>query len=292
MKNSRRPSILAALGAVTLFAVLPWPARGEEAAKPPDAAKAEPAAGAYFLQPKDVVMFFGDSITEMAKPEVEFLMADIKKQYPDLAQGAGQVKMVLSGSGGDVARYGAERLKKALDTFKPTVCVVCYGMNETGWKVEKTLFEPHMKNILKQLKEAKVAVIVAAPPPISVKKLAPGWAGDRFVDAATRLPWTAEQARKLAVAEGVLFVDTFAAFKSAAGKDNQEFTIDGVHPNADGFRVMADALQKAWGFGKPLAAAGAPRPAPSPAPDATKEDGSKGPTAPGKPDSQTTPKEK
>jgi hypothetical protein len=96
----------------------------------------------------------------------------------------------------------------------------------------------------------------------------------------------------LAADEGVLFVDTFAAFKAAAAKDGKVLTIDGVHPNADGFRVMADALQKAWGFGKPLAAAGAPRPAPSPAPGATKEDGSKGPTAPAKPDPQPTQKAK
>lgn len=242
----------------------------EAAAKAPEAAKPETAAGTYFLQPKDVVMFFGDSITEGAKPEVDFLMADIKKQYPDLAQGDGQVKMVLSGSGGEVARYGLQRIDKALADFKPSVCVVCYGMNETGWTIENSWqFIPSLKQIVERLKNAKVAVVLAAPPPISVKKLAPGW--DRFADAAKRLPATGEMVRKLAATEGVLFVDTFAAFKAASGKGDKEFTRDGVHPNEDGYRVMADALQKTLGFGKPLAKVGTPRPQPAAAAPASNE---------------------
>ena len=232
--------------------------------------KLKSSAGTYFLQPKDVVLFFGDSITVMAKPEVDFLMADIKKKYPDLAEGEVQVRMFLSGSGGETARYGFERLQKALDMFHPTVCIVCYGMNDTGFNLDmKVWYEPYMTKIINMLKATNTAVVVMAPPPISVKKLVPGWAGDRFISAADRLPATAELARKVAEKEGVLFVDTLAAFKVAAANGNKEFTVDGVHPNADGFRIMADALQKAWGFGKPLAKDGSPRPQPTAVPTAS-----------------------
>jgi hypothetical protein len=113
-------------------------------------------------------------------------------------------------------------------------------------------------------------------------ELRPDWKAG-MTPAEARMPKTVEQLRKLAADEGVTFVDAFAAFKAAAAKeDKKRLTVDGVHPNADGFRVMADALQKAWGFGKPLATAGTQRPAPAPVPDAAKENGSKDPAAPAK----------
>jgi len=216
------------------------------------AREATPVRGtnAYFLQPRDVVLFLGNSITELAKSEMEFLMADLRKQYSTLAEGDGRVTLVLAGQSGEQAYQGAGRVKALIDQRKPTVCIVCYGTCEVTFKNQKS-FIPAMKTIIGQLKNAGVAVTIVSPPPPSAKnwKQEGQWPASQFVDG---LPEMAAKARQLAAEEGLLFVDAFAALTAYAEESGREFTTDGIHLNADGYRVMADALQKSWGFGRPL----------------------------------------
>ncbi|MBL8799947.1 MAG: hypothetical protein JNM56_39055 [Planctomycetia bacterium] len=210
---------------------------------------AEPAAIAsadnYFLRPKDVILFLGNSITAGAQAEFNFLKEDWKKQYPALAEGDTAVKFINGGSGGEQAAGGAKRLKKLLSgTDKPTVCVVCYGTCELTFKNEKS-FTPAMKEIVKLLKEEGVLVIIVATPPPC--ELHPKW--QYWIDGT---PDLVKQARKLAEDESVLFVDAYADLDAFFKKTKKDFTSDGIHLNKDGYRVMADSLQKAWNAGKPL----------------------------------------
>jgi lysophospholipase L1-like esterase len=237
---------------VMMVAVLTVPersARGAEESRPTGVATASNAQ-TYFLQPKDVILFLGNSITEGAQPEMDFLVEDFKKQYPDLADGVGKVKLITAGIGGEQAIGGTKRLKGLLDQHRPTVCVVCYGTCEVTFKNEKS-FIPAMKEIIKQLKEAKVAItIVSTPPPSAENWHQSPWPADQFVNG---LPLMAAQAKEIAAQEGVPFVDAFTALATFADRNNTELTSDGIHLNKDGYRVMADALQHMWGFGKPLA---------------------------------------
>jgi hypothetical protein len=93
-------------------------------------------------------------------------------------------------------------------------------------------------------------IVVSAPPPSAKNWNQPNYSVDDFVKG---VPQMAAQARRIANEEGVLFVDAFAAFKTQADKTQTELTSDGIHPNQAGYRVMADALQQTWGFGRPLA---------------------------------------
>jgi len=216
-------------------------------------------AQAYFLQIKDVILFLGNSITEGAKPEIDFLVEDFKKQYPELADGDGKVKLITAGRSGEQAVDGTGRLKGLLDQHRPTVCVVCYGTCEVTFKNERS-FTPAMKDIVHQLKAASVAITIVSAPPPSVKNWHQSpWSAEQFVNG---LPQMAAQAKQIAAEEGVSFVDAFVALKMFADKNNKELTADGIHLNKDGYRVMADALQQTWGFGKPLAKPNSPRPLP------------------------------
>ena len=206
-------------------------------------------AQAYFLQAKDVVLFLGNSITEGAQPEMDFLVEDFKKHYPELADGDGKVTLITSGLSGEQAASGAGRLKGLLDQYKPTVCVVCYGTCEVTFKNEAS-FIPAMKDIIRQLKAAKVAITIVAPPPPSATNWKPcPWPAEQFVGG---LPKMAAQAKQVTAEEGVLFVDAFTALKTFAERNHRELTTDGIHLNKDGYRVMADALQQAWGLGKAI----------------------------------------
>ncbi|HOX07574.1 MAG TPA: SGNH/GDSL hydrolase family protein [Planctomycetota bacterium] len=267
---------------VTAVAVLSlaWALTAAPAGEPP---KAAADAETCLLRPKDVVLFFGNSIADCAQPAMKCLEEDLKKQYPALVQGGEAIKLARAGSGGEIAEGGAKRLTKVIETYKPTVCIVIYGTNEAGWQIEKTRFEPPMRAILRQLREAKVLTVVMGPPPVSSKLLAKGW--ERFAKA--RMAETGEMARKIAAEEGALYLDVFAAFKEADPKGEKEFTRDGVHLTDEGYRVVVDALGKLLGFGKPLAEAGTPRPLPTPASDKGREGAVKDPAAPAKVDTQT-----
>jgi lysophospholipase L1-like esterase len=206
----------------------------------------------YYLRPRDVVLFLGNSITELAKPEMEFLRADLRKQYSTLAEGDGEVALVLAGRSGEQAYQGAERVKALIDQHKPKVCVVCYGTCEVTFNNQES-FLPAMRNITRQLKDAGAAVTIVSPPPPSATnwKQDGQWPASQFVDG---LPRMVAKARALAEEEGLLFVDAFSALTAYAQESGREFTTDGIHLNANGYRVMADALQKSWGFGKPAQA--------------------------------------
>lgn len=242
------------LGAALLIAVAVFVAAAAE--PPASPAPVEPKAGSaqpgpsasYFLRPKDVILFLGNSITAGAQPEFNFLKEDWKKQYPALAEGETAVKFINGGQGGEQASEGLKRLKKLLTgSEKPTVCVVCYGTCELNAKseVNEKAFTPALKGIVKLLKEEGiVATIVATPPPC---ELHPKW--QYWIDGT---PGMVKQGRKVAEEEGVVFAEAYADLDAFFKKTKKDFTSDGIHLNKDGYRVMADALQKAWGLGKPL----------------------------------------
>lgn len=250
----------ASMSLAMILGTLAMPARsagGSDESRPMGVAASATKGQAYFLQPNDVVLFLGNSITAGAGPEMSFLAQDFKSRYPELADG--KVKLITSGIHGEQAVSGAGRLKALLDQHKPTVCVVCYGTCEVTFKNEKS-FIPAMKDIIRQLKAANVAVTVVSAPPPSAKNWHPSpWPAEQFVNG---VPIMAAQAKQVAAEEGVLFVDAFTALKSVADKNNKELTVDGIHLNQDGYRVMADALQQVWGFGQPLVKTGSPRAVP------------------------------
>ncbi|MCY3017869.1 MAG: GDSL-type esterase/lipase family protein [Planctomycetota bacterium] len=217
----------------------------------------------YHVQKGDVVLFLGDSITAETKYWYKLYYDDIAKKYPELIvgekpkyNGAGfgtaGLKFVNGGLSGDIAAGGLKRLPGLLAQHKATVCVVCFGMNDR-YKDRKGYIAT-MKAIVQKLKEAKVAVTLLTSPcvcPIKHAELQP------FVATLGEM---AKEVQALAAEEGVGYADCYTPTKQYMDEKKKDFTWgDGIHPNEDGHRMMADALQAAWGFGQPLAKEGAPR---------------------------------
>ncbi|MFM8985103.1 MAG: SGNH/GDSL hydrolase family protein [Planctomycetia bacterium] len=207
----------------------------------------------YHLQPGDVVLFIGNSITDRAQAELDFLVEDFRGRYPELAD---TVNLQKFGVGGEPASEAVRRMKGLLEEFKPTVCVICYGTCEMTFE-EQSGYPAALTDIVRQLKEGKARVTVVAPPPVSAAnwRQPPAFVAEKFTRGLRVL---ADQARQVAEREGAVFVDAYGALSEAADA-GMEFTVDGVHLNEDGYRVMANALQAAWGFGAPLRPAGGSR---------------------------------
>jgi lysophospholipase L1-like esterase len=225
----------------------------------------KPAEGPanYHLKKGDVVLFLGDSITNETKYWYKMYFDDIAKQYPDLIEGekpkyAGTgwgtpaLKFINGGVSGDIAGGGLSRLPKLIEQHKPTVCVVCFGMNDR-YKDRKG-YIANMTAIVKKLKEAKIAVTLLTSPCVCSLK---------HPELAPFIPILGEMAKEvqtLAAEESVGFADCYTPTKKIQDEQKKDFTWgDGIHPNEEGHRTMADALQASWGFGKPLVKEGLPR---------------------------------
>ncbi len=241
-------SIGAAL-AIGLFAV--------NSAEPKDDAEKT-----YYLREGDVVLFLGDSITEETKYYWALFSDDLKQKYPSLNKGdvpykkeemvGAGIKFVNAGVSGDTAAGGVKRLEALLAKHKPTVCVVCFGMNDR-YK-DRMGYKKSLQEIVKKCKESKAAVTVLSPPCVDViskPELKP------FVKTLEEM--TAE-AKAVADDEGAIFADCYTPYRTRMEDRKNVLSYgDGIHPNDAGHRLMADALQKVWGYGLPLPKAGEAR---------------------------------
>jgi lysophospholipase L1-like esterase len=233
---------------------------------------ADSASDTFYLQKDDVVLFLGDSITEETKYMYALYYGDIAKKYPDLLGGAPPpynhdafkapgLTFVNGGISGDTAGGGLKRLPALLDKWKPTVCVVCFGMNDR-YK-DRAHYIENMRGIVKKLKDAKISVtLLTAPSTFPVN--------DDLKKYVPILGEMAKEVKGLAADEQVAYADCYSKFAKWIEDKKPNFTWgDGIHPNDQGHRMMNDALEETWNFGKPLAAKGAPRFSPEP-PKATK----------------------
>src|SRR5277367_5336981 len=112
----------------------------------------------FYLHPNDVVVFYGDSITDQ-RLYTTYVETFIVTRYPKLP-----VRFVHSGWGGDRVTGGGggpidERLKRDVLTYKPTVMTIMLGMNDGSYKAfDETLFTTFSKgyeHILEAMKAAE-----------------------------------------------------------------------------------------------------------------------------------------
>jgi len=165
------------------------------------------------LSADDVVLAFGDSITHGtgARPE---------ESYPEvLAQLIGR-QVVGAGVPGEITAIGVQRLPEVLDEVKPKILLLCLGGNDMLRKVESVATESNLRTMVRMARDRGVAVVL-----IAVPKPALFGGNASFYQAIAR--------------ENDLHLE------SAILKDilyDNEFKADPIHPNAKGYRRMAEAI--------------------------------------------------
>jgi len=167
------------------------------------------------LAATDVVLAFGDSLTygTGAKPE---------ESYPAvLSQLVGR-NVVRAGIPGEQTAGGLQRLPGVLDEYRPRLVIVCLGGNDMLRKGAPQNIEANLRAMLQEIRTRGLdAVLVGVP--------APG--------LITSAP---EFYEKLAKEFGIPYegkVVTSVLYKP-------ELKSDPIHPNADGYRRMAEAIAK------------------------------------------------
>ena len=161
----------------------------------------------------DVVLAFGDSITygTGARPE---------ESYPEvLARLIGR-RVVGAGVPGEVTANGLQRLPEVLDEVKPKLLLLCLGGNDMLRRVEPVTIESNLRTMVRIARDRGIAVVL-----IAVPKPALFGGNAAFYQTIARendLPLESK------ILKDILF-------------DN-EFKADPIHPNAKGYRRLAEAV--------------------------------------------------
>ena len=161
----------------------------------------------------DVIVAFGDSLTFGTG-------AGEQDSYPAvLAQLIGR-KVVRAGIPGEVTAQGLQRLPELLDEHKPKLVIVCLGGNDMLRQVNEAEIVSNLRAILRKVKESGAQAVLVGVPRPALLTSAPKY----YEEIAKEFGIPYEDA-----------VVTSVLYKS-------EFRSDPIHPNAQGYRKIAEAL--------------------------------------------------
>lgn len=168
------------------------------------------------------VLILGDSLSfgTGAKPE---------EAYPTLLEKTTGWHIVNAGIPGDTTSGGLQRLPDLLETHQPKLLLIELGGNDLLRQVSVKQVEENLKSIIAQAKALGVPVALVAIPEISPFMAAVGNLSDH--------PLYAGVAEEMQVP---LVTDVFSDVLS-----KRDLKSDQIHPNAEGYAVVASGMRKA-----------------------------------------------
>ena len=207
------------------------------------------AASAQYIGPQheQKVLFLGDSITYFG-----FILPCGYLHLIDNAMKhqTGEIKIISAGISGQTSKDMLGRFGSVL-AQKPDWMLLSCGVNDVWHGAQGVPLDQYKTNIASMVDQARAAgikVTILASTPIGY---------DNFQDANnTKLKDYNAFLRELAVKDNLIFVDLNKAMADGCTaikqhdphQQGQVVTMDGVHPNALGYEIMAAAILKAWGF--------------------------------------------
>jgi acyl-CoA thioesterase I len=165
------------------------------------------------LASSDVIVAFGDSLTYGTG-------AQESESYPEVLGKLIGRTVVRAGVPGEVTAQGLSRLQAVIAEHSPRLMIICLGGNDMLRKVGESEIQQNLRAILKTLKERKIAVVLIGVPRPALITSAP--------------EFYAELAREFGVPyEGKIVTSVLYS---------AELKSDPIHPNALGYRKMAEAI--------------------------------------------------
>ncbi len=165
--------------------------------------------------PNDVIVAFGDSLTYGTG-------ARESESYPIVLGELIKRKVIRAGVPGEVTAGGLERLESVIDEHKPVLMIVCLGGNDMLGRRFDSEIQANLREIIKTIKGRGISVVLVGVP--------------RPALITTAAPFYAELAREFDIPyEGAIVTDVLY---------QGELRSDQIHPNARGYRKMAEAIAK------------------------------------------------
>lgn len=196
----------------------------------------------FFFQPKDRVVFLGDSITEQYQysSDIELYLTT---RFPKA-----DIFFLNAGIGGDTANGGAGRFQTQVLAEKPTKVTINFGMNDAGYGAfnegaNKTYVQKTAA-MLDMAKQAGVKVALVSPNAVDPR------VQDRFKLYLETQKQFYAPLRSLAAQNGAEFVDQYATTRAElermATDDPKAEKVkpfgDGFHTSPPGGLLMAHAI--------------------------------------------------
>jgi lysophospholipase L1-like esterase len=170
----------------------------------------------------------------------------------------------LQGIDGTLSRAGADRIAAALRDVRPAYVLVLYGTND--WNLRECRDAPlcdtvsNLGSVIDQTRELHSLPVLATLSPCNV-----GFNAKCMQDREDWIVAMNAQIRTLAQQKQVPLADVHAAFEKAGGTNLGSLFSDHVHPNDQGYAVLANELFRAITQPAPgVAAASLPARAPEP----------------------------
>jgi lysophospholipase L1-like esterase len=167
------------------------------------------------LGPADTIVALGDSLTFGTG-------AQESQSYPAVLSTLIGRTVIREGVPGETTEEGLERLSQVLETHRPRLLLLCLGGNDMLRKVDDALIEARLRQLVSRAREQGVSVMmIGVPRPALLSGTAPFYP-------------------RLAKDLGLPLEDKVLAevLHDATLKS------DAIHPNAAGYRRMAEAVAK------------------------------------------------
>jgi len=163
--------------------------------------------------PNEVIVAFGDSLTYGTG-------AAESESYPAvLAQLIGR-RVVRAGVPGEVTAQGLARIEQVIEAHRPALVIVCLGGNDMLRRVDDAQIRSNLRQIIKTIKGRGIAVVLVGVPRPALLTSAAAFYGELAKEFG--IPY-----------EGKVVTDVMYQL---------ELKADPIHPNAKGYRRMAEAI--------------------------------------------------
>jgi lysophospholipase L1-like esterase len=162
-----------------------------------------------------VVLAFGDSLTYGTGAARE-------DSYPAQLERGIKRKVVNAGVPGETSAAGLERLGDVLEEVKPALLILCHGGNDFLRKMDEAGAASNVRAMIAMARQKDIAVVLLATPKPTLPPSVPAFY------------------RQIAEETGV-------GFEEAVVKKvllDRDLKSDLVHPNAEGYRLIAGSLEK------------------------------------------------
>lgn len=163
----------------------------------------------------DVIVAFGDSLTYGTG-------AEAKESYPAVLEQLIGRKVVRAGVPGEVTAQGLARLASVIEEHNPRLVIVCLGGNDMLRRVNEAEIERNLRAVIADIRHRGIAAVLIGVPKPALLTRAPEFYAE--LAAEFNIPY-----------EGSIV--TSVLYKS-------EYKSDAIHPNAEGYRKMAEAIAK------------------------------------------------
>lgn len=161
----------------------------------------------------DVVLAFGDSLTFGTG-------ADSAESYPAVLGKLIGREVVAAGVPGEVTEQGLRRLPQVLDQYRPRLVLLCLGGNDLLRKVDPAMIEANLRAMVRLMRDRGIAVVLIGVPKPSLLAGTASFYGTIADDLQVPL-------------EGEVLEDVLSS---------NEWKSDPIHPNAAGYRKVAEAI--------------------------------------------------